>query len=137
MQAAFDRVRRLVEGSRLEAWPLAKLIELGREARTRWQELRRSRIDVDFAGDAVRIIDPEFRLPDDVEESIQAALRWINGRVAVRFLKWATSSKTSHRQNPFEPLLEIVEHGGSLHVENGMLEIYDAEGAKCMLRLWL
>jgi hypothetical protein len=125
-----------VKGRRREPWALQQLAALGREAKRRWLELRQSGLDLSCAGDAVALLDPEFRLPPDLEERIQEALPGIEGRVAVRFLKWVMCAKTQEDENPFEPLLEILEHGGSFYVEHGMfLDIYSDQGAKCSIVL--
>ena len=107
-------------------------LAFGQEAKRRWLSLRQAGHDVEFAGDAVRLLDPAFTLPPELEECIQRALPWHNGRAVIRFLKWATCPATEGAENPFEPLLEIIEHGGSLHVEHGMyLDIYDSDAKMC------
>jgi hypothetical protein len=129
---ALDRVNALLAGQRCEPWPLDRLASLGHEAKQRWLALRQAGHDVEFAGDAVRLLDPEFSLAPDLEERIQRAFSWHNRRAVIRFLKWATCPKTEGAENPFEPLVEIIEHGGSLHVEHGMfLDIYDSDAKMC------
>lgn len=129
---AVDRVNALLAGQRCEPWPLERLATSGREAKRRWLELRQAGHDVGFGGDAIRLLDPAFSIAPDLEKRIQSAFPWSNGHAVIRFLKWATRPKTEGAQNPFEPLIEIIEHGGSLHVEHGMfLDIYDSESRKC------
>jgi hypothetical protein len=45
------------------------------------------------------------------------------------FVKWERCSATSGIDNPFEPLVEIFEHGGSVSKEHGrFIDIYDHRG---------
>src|SRR5260370_2393626 len=132
ISTASNRVSALIAGQRSEPWPLEQLAALGREAKRRWLALRQAGHDVEFAGDAVRLLDPAFSLAPELEERIQQALPWHNGRAVIRFLKWATCPKTEGAENPFDPLVEIIEHGGSLHVEHGMfIDIYYSDAKMC------
>jgi hypothetical protein len=133
VRTASERVEALVLGKRVDPWPIGQLASLGHEAKKRWLGTREQfGLDVCFAGDGVALLAPKFVLPDGMEERILAGLPGVDGRFAVRFLKWASCPKTMDSTNPLEPLIEILEHGGSSRPEHGMfLDIIDYQGATC------
>ena|SRR5438067_531597 len=137
MLSAVERVQTLVDGRRLAGLPMDELLVLGDEAKRRWRALRLDyELPLEFAGDAVALIDPEFRLPSDVEERIQHGLPWAYRRITVRYLKWEMCPTTQGAENPLEPLIEILEHGGGFHIDHGtFLDIYDTDGAACSVVL--
>jgi hypothetical protein len=120
MMTAAARVQALVDGQRLDAWPIKHLVELGRASVETWSVVKQLfNLEDSFGGDAVAQLDPELRLPEGMENQILKALpdgAWY----AVHFLKWEMCQKTNGLDNPFEPLVQILEHGGSMHVEHAM-----------------
>jgi hypothetical protein len=130
---AINRVTALLAGHGLDPWPIPQLAEFGRDAKRLWKETRQQfNLDVSFGQDAVALIDPDCRLPSDLEEQIAQKFSGVNRRVLISFIKWEVCAATSRHPNPYEPLVNIIEHAGYMHVEHGMfLDIYDFESNNC------
>jgi hypothetical protein len=129
---ALERINALVDGRQSDVWAIKQLAALGHEAVRRWEAVQETlQVNEPFGSDAVALIEPEIQLRSELLERIQQKLG-MSGRYANRFLKWQLCSKTCMVANPFEPLVEIMEHGGSCRVEHAMfLDIYSADGQTC------
>ncbi len=76
--------------------------------------------------DAIAVIDPQFALSDSDVSAIRASdigAQTCGREIAIAFAKWATHSQTADLDNPFEPWLEIFEHGGYITREHGQSSI--------------
>ena len=133
METAAARVSSFVEGRRLDNWSIDQVASLGHEAIRRWQSVRRQfSIDLPLTQDAVAMLDAQFQLLEGEEFRIRRALPGPAGLIAIRYLKWDAFPLTRSSENPYEPLLGILEHGGSLRVEHNMfLDLIDHSGKTC------
>src|SRR5947209_20269271 len=82
--------------------------------------------------DEVGAIAAGFRLSSEEEAAACAAnvprRRNVNSRIAVWFVKWERCPETSNLPNPYEPWIEIWEHGGAFGGEHGQfVGIEDSE----------
>ena len=82
--------------------------------------------------DAVSTIAPGFQLSPEEEAAAYAAevpgRQNVNSRIAVWFVKWERCADTAGLPNPYEPWIEIWEHGGAFSVEHGQfVDIEDSE----------
>src|SRR5437868_15059871 len=86
------------------------------EGKRRWQEIETLfEIEYPMFWDAVSIIEPTFQLVPAEETTARDAnvpcLRNVDNRIAVWFLKWERCPLTRGIPNPYEPWIEIWEHG--------------------------
>jgi hypothetical protein len=134
---AVERVVTINERTRFAEWTRDEFSEAGCAARIRWwRVMEQFGVRYPMLSDAVAYIEPTFQLPPEVERAVEAAAipraRNISSRLAVAFVKWDRCPTTAGHPNPYEPLVEIWEHGGSFSMEHGMfMDIYDAEGMTC------
>lgn len=82
--------------------------------------------------DAVALISPDFKMPPAEEEAAWSAdvpeMRNVGPWVAVSFVRWERCPMTAGLPNPYEPWIEIWEHGGGFSVEHGQfVAVYDSE----------
>jgi hypothetical protein len=94
------------------------------EGYRRWREIRQVLvIDYQLFGDAVAVLVPGFRLPIEEERAataVQVPRGGGNcpGYALLSFLKWERCPVTHGLPNPYEPWVEIWEHGGAISVEH-------------------
>lgn len=130
---ALERVTRILSESPREAWPPERFREAGAEGKRRWAEVEELfGVQYPLFEDAVAVIAPGFRLAPEEEAAAYAAnvpgRRNVNSRIAVWFVKWERCSDTAGLPNPYEPWIEIWEHGGAFSVEHGQfVDIEDSE----------
>ncbi len=134
---ALERVKRIRRDSALEVWPPERFLQAAAEGKRRWSEVEQLfGIQYPMLWDAVAAISPHFRLSREEEETAYAAdipaRRGVNSRVAVWFLKWERCPETHGLPNPYEPWIEIWEHGGAFSVEHG--QFVDIEDSQHMPR---
>jgi hypothetical protein len=131
---ALERVTRIRRGSALETWPPERFRQAAAEGKRRWAEIEELfGVQYSMFQDAVSTIAPGFHLSTEEEVAARAAdvpgMRNVNSRIAVWFVKWERCPETSGLPNPYEPWIEIWEHGGAFSVEHGQfVDIYDSEG---------
>lgn len=130
---ALERVVRIRRNSAAEAWPTERFRQAAAEGKRRWLEVEDSfGVSYPIFDDVIAVIAPAFRLPPEEEAAAKAAdipgRRNVNSRIAVWFVKWARCATTCEAPNPYEPWIEIWEHGGAFGVEHGLfVDIEDAE----------
>ncbi len=115
-----------------EHWNGPQFFDAGREGKRRWQELEGLfELQWPMFADAVAVLDPAFRLPAD-EETAALSAKWprmwcVNSGILISFLKWERCPTTAGLLNPYEPWIEIWEHGGAFRVEHGQfVDVFDA-----------
>lgn len=115
-----------------ELWQPERFRQVALEGKRRWQEIEEL-FDIEYPmfADAVSIISPSFRLSQEEESTVRSAdvscIRTTGTQVAVAFLRWERCSETAGLPNPYEPWIEIWEHGGAFSVEHGQfVDIYDS-----------
>jgi hypothetical protein len=108
-------------------WPRERFQPAADEGRRRWQEAEALfAIEYPMFADAVAKVAPDFQLSP--EEELVARTANVSSRIAVWYLKWERCPATVGLPNPYEPWIEICEHGGAFSVEHGQyVDIYDAE----------
>jgi hypothetical protein len=121
---ALERVKLIRRVSVPEAWPPDRFRQAAAEGKRRWTEIEDLfGIQYSMFQDAVAVIAPAFQL--SAEEESQARTveipgrRNVNNRIAVWFVKWERCPETAGLPNPYEPWIEIWEHGGAFSVEHG------------------
>jgi hypothetical protein len=130
---ALERVKHIRQDSALEAWPSKRFGQAAVEGKRRWAEVEKLfGVQYSMFQDAVAVIAPEFRLSVEDEASAYAAdvprRRNVDARIAVWFVKWERCPQTSRWENPYEPWIEIWEHGGTISVEHGQfVDVEDSE----------
>jgi hypothetical protein len=130
---ALERVMRIRRGLGLEAWPSERFRQAAAEGKRRWAEVEALfSVQYSMFQDAVSAIAPGFHLSPEEELAAHAAdvpgRRNVNSRVAIWFVKWERCPETSGLPNPYEPWIEIWEHGGAFRVEHGQfVDIEDSE----------
>ncbi len=82
--------------------------------------------------DAVAVIAPRFQLAAEEQAAASAAdvpgRRNVNSRITVWFVKWERCPETAGLPNPYEPWIEIWEHGGAFSVEHEQfVDLEDSE----------
>jgi hypothetical protein len=130
---ALERVVKIRRGSIPEAWPAERFRHAASEGKRRWSEIEGLfGIEYPMFQDAVAAIAPGFHLSPNEESAAYAAdvpgRRSVNSRIAVWFLKWERCPETAGLPNPYEPWIEIWEHGGAFSVEHG--QFVDIEGSE-------
>lgn len=130
---ALERVLNIRRGSALEAWSRERFWQAAVEGKRRWAEVEGLfGVQYSMFRDAVAAIAPDFHLSTEEEKAAYAAdvpgRRNVNSRIAVWFVKWERCHETSGLPNPYEPWIEIWEHGGAFSVEHGQfVDIEDNE----------
>jgi hypothetical protein len=130
---ALERVMRIGRGPANEPWPPDRFPQAASEGKRRWAAVEELfGVQYSMFQDAVAVIAPAFRLPAEEESAASAAdvpgMRNINSRVAVWFVKWERCPETAGLPNPYEPWIEIWEHGGAFSVEHGQfVDVFDSE----------
>lgn len=131
---ALERLRRIGTSPPAETWDGARLLQAAREGKGRWAELEELfGTQWPLFADGVAAVAPAFQLLVEEEAAARATRiregRNVNSRVAVWFLKWERCPATSGLPNPYEPWIEIWEHGGHFGVEHGQfVDVYDTQG---------
>jgi hypothetical protein len=127
------RIAAFRERRRTGEWTDEDFIGAVREAHMRWS-IAKEHFGVKFPmiADAVAVIAPSFELSADEAEQIEKAglPPSLTGRLREYFVRWARCPVTCGELNPYEPLVEILEHGGLFTAEHGMLELYSQGGGK-------
>lgn len=131
---ALERVVRIRRDPTSEPWPPERFRNAAAEGKRRWIATEQ-RLGVKYSmfQDAVAVIAPALRLPPEQEAAALAApvpgRRNVNSRIAVWFVKWERCAETTGLPNPYEPWIEIWEHGGTFSVEHGQfVDVYDSAG---------
>jgi hypothetical protein len=131
---ALERVRRIRAGPAADPWPAERFRQAAAEGKRRWAEIEEL-FGIEYAmfRDAVGVIAPDFRLSPEEQEAAAATdvpgKRNVNSRIAVWFVKWDRCPETAGLPNPYEPWIEIWEHGGAFGVEHGQfVDVEDASG---------
>lgn len=130
---ALERITGVSPTNPKSQWEFEDFRDAGNRAKQLWQTTEDLfEIQYGLLTDAVSVIDPQFQLPDCEVLAIRDSemAKMVGGRnVAVSFVKWERCSATRGIDNPFEPLVEIFEHGGSMSKERGQfIDIYDSRG---------
>jgi hypothetical protein len=130
---ALERVKRIRRDVALETWASERFRQAAAEGKRRWAEVEEwFGIQYPMFQDAVAAIAPEFRLSLEEERAAYAAdvpaRRNVGSRIAVWFVNWERCPKTRGLPNPYEPWIEIWEHGGAFSVEHGQfVDIEDSQ----------
>src|SRR4051794_13556356 len=131
---AVERLRRLHPPFVPGGWTRDQFIDAGMEGRRRWLEAQELfELQWPMFTDAVTVISPSFVLESrfsDVARATRIPVRRnVENRVAMWFMNWARCPLTAAYPNPYEPWIEIWEHGGSFSVEHGQfVDLHDASG---------
>jgi hypothetical protein len=132
---ALERVMRIRRGTASDPWPRERFRQATLEGRRRWKEAEEL-FGVQYSmlrQDAVAVIAPAFQLPASVESAARATdlPPGIGRPMTIWFVKWDQCPETAALPNPYEPWIEIWEHGGAINIEHGeFVEIYDSKGEK-------
>lgn len=131
---ALERVQRIRPGVAVGPWTRDQFLQAAALGKQRWSEVE-ALFDIQYPifQDAVAAIAPEFRLTVEEKSSARSAeipgQRNVDSRIALWFVKWERCPATAGLPNPYEPWIEIWEHGGAFSVEHGLfVDVYDAEG---------
>ena len=130
---ALDRVLRIRRESPAEQWSPERFRQAAAEGKRRWAEAEELfGVQWSMLKDAVGVIAPDFKMSSAEEEAAWAAdvpgLRNVGSWVAVSFVRWERCPATAGLPNPYEPWVEIWEHGGGFSVEHGQfVDVYDSE----------
>ena len=130
---ALERIERIRRSASKNNWSPDEFQDAAIRARELWQAVE-SLFGVRYGllTDAVSAIDPTFELPDIELSAIRKAeVAGTPGGelVATWFAKWDRCPVTRGIDNPYEPLVEILEHGGAVSKEHGQfIDIYDQSG---------
>ena len=130
---ALDRVMQIRKRAPVPAWVREDFLRAASEGKKRWQDTEALfGITYSMFRDAVSEIAPSFQLTPEEKTMAEAAdvpgMRNVNSRIAVFFLKWERCAETSGFPNPYEPWMEIWEHGGAFSVEHGQfVDVFDHE----------
>ena len=128
---ALDRIAGISKSSPMHGWTKDDFIRAAARGKHRWQETEAHfEIEYSMFDDAVGLIEPGFRLSAEDETKARSAdvsqMRNLNSRIAVWFIKWERCPSTSGLANPYEPWIEIWEHGGAFSVEHGQfVDVFD------------
>ena len=128
-----DRILRIQLSDPPESWCTSDFQSAIADARSSWQLIEELfNIQYPMLGDAVAQIAPAFKLEHELEEQIAAseiANSFIGKQIAMSFLKWELCQKTDAVDNPYDPLIQIFEHGGNLNKEHGQfIDVFDNHG---------
>jgi hypothetical protein len=130
---ALERVIQIRKKVIVPAWGREDFLRAASRGKHRWQETEALfGITYSMFRDAVSEIAPSFELAAEEKAIAEAAdvpgMRNVNSRIAVFFLKWERCSETSSLSNPYEPWMEIWEHGGAFSVEHGQfVDVFDQD----------
>jgi hypothetical protein len=132
---ALERVKLIRRASPPESWSPERFKQAATEGKRRWTEIEELfGIQYSIFQDAVAAIAPAFHLPAEEELEARAVeipgRRNVSSRIAVWFVKWERCPETAGLPNPYEPWIEIWEHGGAFSVEHG--RFVDIEDSKFM-----
>lgn len=115
-------------------WSDAEFQQAAWEGKRRFEEIE-SVLEIQYGmfRDAVAVLAPAFSLSPEEEVAIAAApireAYHATKRLAVSYLKWERCPVTAGLPNPYEPWIEIMEHGGAFHVEHGQfVDIFTHRG---------
>ncbi len=131
-----DALNRLIQIRRTAAipgWSGDDFLRAASKGKRRWREVEEMfGIQYSIFDDALREIAPSFELSPEEDAAARSAnipaMRNVTSRIAVSFLKWERCPATQGLPNPYEPWIEIWEHGGAFGVEHGLLvDVYDEE----------
>jgi hypothetical protein len=130
---ALDRIMRIQCASPKLDWQSEDFRQAALRARKLWRQTEEVlEIQYGLLTDPVAVVEPDFALLESDVQAVSAAdiAKMIGGRkVATYFLKWDRCLTTCEIDNPFEPLVEIFEHGGGVSREHGQfIDIYDQRG---------
>lgn len=128
-----DRILRIQLSDPHESWSTYDFQSAIADARSSWKLIEELyNIQYPMLGDAVAQIDPAFKLEHDLEERIAAseiANSFIGKQIAKAFLKWELCPETDDVDNPYDPVIQIFEHGGNLSKEHGQfIDVFDNHG---------
>jgi len=129
---ALERVARIGRAP-AENRPRKRFLPAANEGKRRWQEAEELfGIRYPMFEDAVAVIAPDFRLPPEEEAAAREVASPgrpnVSNRITVWFVKWERCPATAGLPNPYEPWIEIWEHGGSFSVEHGQfVDLDDSE----------
>ena len=129
-----QRVMRLRRKAIFPTWVPEDFESAFSEGKNRWQETEELfGMSYPIWRDAVSEIAPSFQLAMREEAAVQSMILSdiCNGydRIALYFLKWERCRETSGLPNPYEPWIEIWEHGGWFSVEHGQfVDVYGRDG---------
>ncbi len=130
---ALQRINNIRRSRPKLGWSRNEFLRAAAKGKARWQETERT-FGVIYAifADAVAQIDSSFGLPAAEEMAARRAdvpaLRNVDSRVAVWFMNWERCAATRGVSNPYEPWVEIWEHGGGFSVEHGdFVDVYDQQ----------
>lgn len=128
-----DVLERVMQLSRDNAdlkWTTADFLNAAREGKRRHDEIADLfQISYSVFADVVPEIAPDWRLL--LDEAPILSIRKINPRirysgVLLGFVKWEYCPLTKGLPNPYEPWIEILEHGGSFQVEHAVfIDLFD------------
>ncbi len=113
-----------------ERWTTAQFGQAAVEGKRRYVEVEELfGVQYSMFRDVVALIAPDFKLATEEEQAARSVVmsggRWI----ALSFVRWERCSATAGLPNPYEPWIEIWEHGGSFSVEHGrFVDVYDSAG---------
>jgi hypothetical protein len=134
---ALQRIVALKNPAQTCAWSCADFMRAAVEAKNRWLATETEfGVEYRMLGDAVSQIAPDYCLPAEIEKLVRncpiPTRRNVLAAFAVSFVKWDLCPQTSGHANPYEPLVEIWEHGGSFAAEHNMyVDVFDTEGMPC------
>ena len=128
-----ERLLRIGREPPPEPWSDDQFRQAAADGKQRWLEVK-AFFGIQYAifEDAIGIVAPDFKLSLGEEQAAHAAavprMRNVGSRIAVSFLRWERCPATAGHSNPYEPWLEIWEHGGAFSIEHGeFVDVYDAE----------
>ncbi len=130
---ALERVLRIRQGSPLASWPSERFQQAAIEGKRRWAEVEKLfGIQYPMFQDAVGAIAPELQLSPAEEAAAYSSdvpgRRNVDRRRDDWFVKWERCPETAGLPNPYEPWIDIWEHGGAFSVEHGQfVDIEDSE----------
>ncbi|MCE9563552.1 MAG: hypothetical protein K8U57_16040 [Planctomycetes bacterium] len=130
---ALERVLRIRRELATERWPPERFRQAAAEGKRRWAEAEDLfGVQWSMLKDAVALISPDFKMPPAEEEAAWSVdvpgMRNVGPWVAVSFVRWERCPTTAGLPNPYEPWIEIWEHGGGFSVEHGQfVDVYDSE----------
>jgi len=130
---AIDRVTAIGQRKPVEKWRREDFLYAAKRAKDRWHATEELfEIRYEMLRDAVLEIDPKFDLSDDQVGAITNANLpqvYLLRRISVSFVRWEMCHATTGFPNPYDPLIEIWEHGGDIQQEHGQfLDLYDDAG---------
>jgi hypothetical protein len=120
---ALERILRIGRVTEL-GWSGEEFAQAAREGKRRFEEIE-SVFEIEYGmfADAVALLAPNYHLAPEEETAVKAApireSHRASKRIALWYLKWERCPVTAGLPNPYEPWIEIMEHGGAFDVEHG------------------